>query len=89
MAKTWPSGASAASDIDFRVDIVKATFIPTKKEMLEAHPGPSQTMYVARNGRKWPKMAQNWPSGSTPASDIDFRADIVKATLIPTKNGRL
>ena len=56
MAKTWPSGASAASDIDFRADIVKATLIPTKIFMLEAHPGPSRTMYVARNGRKCPKI---------------------------------
>ena len=41
--------------------------------MLEAHPGPSRTI-------TWPEMAQNWPSGSTPASDIDFRTGIVKAT---------
>ena len=40
-------------------------------------------MYGATNGRKWPEMAQRWPSGSTPASDINFRTDIDKATLIP------
>ena len=28
-------------------------------------------------------MAQTWPSGSTTASDIYFRTDIDKATLIP------
>ena len=30
-----------------------------------------------------PEMAQNWPSGASPVTDIDFRTTIVKATLIP------
>ena len=83
MAKTWPSGASAASDIDFRAHIVKATLIPTKKYMLEAHSGPSRTIYVARKGRKWLEMAQNWPSGSTPASDIDLEQILLKQHRFP------
>ena len=80
LAQNWPSGRPPASDIYFRSNIVKATLIPTKKWTIEAQSGSSWTMYVSRNGRKWPKMAQNWPSGSTPASDIDFRTDIVKST---------
>ena len=52
MAKTWPSGAPPASDIDFRTYIVKATMIPNNKWMLEAQSRPFWTMYVARNGQK-------------------------------------
>ena len=63
MVQNWPSGSTPASDIDFRADIVKATLILTKKWTIEAQSGPSRTMYVARNGRKWKEMAQNWPSG--------------------------
>ena len=31
-------------------------------------------------GRNWPEMVENFPSEAHPASDIDFRTDIVKAT---------
>ena len=30
-------------------------------------------------------MAKTRPSGSSPASDIDFSTDIIKGTLIPNK----
>ena len=33
-------------------------------------------------GRNWPEMVENFPSEAHPASDIDFRTDIVKSTLI-------
>ena len=85
MAITWPSGGPPASDIDFRTNILKATLIPNTKWILEAQMGPSQTMYEAGNGRKCPEMAITWPSGGPPASDIDFRTNIVKGTLITNK----
>ena len=37
----------------------------------------------------WPETAKIWPSGAPPASDIHFRTYIVKATMIPNKNGYL
>ena len=85
MAITWPSGGPPASGIDFRTMFLKETLIPNKKWILEAQLGSSQTMYGAGNGQKWPVMAQNWPSGSSTGSDIDFRIDMVEATLIPNK----
>ena len=78
MAKTWPSGASAASDIDFRADIVKATLIPNTKWMFDAQSGPSRTMWGLA-------MAKTWPSGGPPASDIDFRTNILKQHYFPIK----
>ena len=52
MAKTWPSGAPTASDIDFRTKFTKATLIPNKKQCLEFsldHLGPHW-------GRQWLKL---------------------------------
>ena len=40
-------------------------------------------------GQKWPENAKTWPSGAPPASDINFRTNIVKLRLIPNKNGML
>ena len=37
--------------------------------------GPSRTTWG-------PEMAQTWPSGPSPASDIDFRMNFTKETLI-------
>ena len=51
--------------------------------MLETQSGPFWTMYGAGTGWKPPEPAHNWPSGRPPASDIYFRSNIVKATLIP------
>ena len=36
-----------------------------------------------------PEMAKTWPSGPSPAPDIDFRANFTTATLFPNKNGCL
>ena len=52
------------------------------KWMLEGQSGPSRTMYMAGNGWKWPQMAKTCSSGAPSASDIDFRTNMVEATLI-------
>ena len=44
--------------------------------MLGVQSGPSRTMWV-------PEMAETWPSGPSPASDIDIWMNFTKATLIP------
>ena len=36
---------------------------------------------MAGNGRKGPEMAQTWPFGKSPATDIDFRTNIVKNNI--------
>ena len=74
MAQTWPSGATTASDIDFRTKFTKATLIPNKKWMLGVQSGPSRTTWG-------PEMAQTCPSGQSPASNIDFWTDFTKNNI--------
>ena len=45
-----------APEIAILGQFFKATLILNMKWMLEGQSGPSTTMYMAGNGRKWPKL---------------------------------